>query len=158
MSQTPTPADGMGPGEVPKALEPFEPPVPRDEDLRGPKTREREDVPADDMPPAEDSFQVPAEVIPGPADLPEFDPQGGLPALPSLDDSPPALPPSLQRAAALLDTAPTATADSPVQQVSWQQPLALPLVNPAAAVVAPGEEPELQQAIYYEVTDTPAGE
>ena len=159
----PTPADGTTPGGGGQGLEPFELPLPQQEDLRGPAKNkddkdEAADTPVGEFPGAE----IPGAGIPIPAEdpeqaLPAFDPLGNQRQLPPMDDAPPALPNSLRQASLSLQ-APTlmprlttpATATQPVRQANWQQTHSIQLINPASAIVTDSATSPLQQAIYYE--------
>ena len=95
----------------------------------------------------------------------------GLPAANSQqEDAPPALPAHLQRLSVQLEgvqaaarppatprpTAPSAPAGH-VIRTGWQQPVRMPLVNPAAATTVKPVDDQLRKAIYYEATDQPKG-
>ena len=158
--QQPTPADGTDPGGGGKhGLEPFELPLPQQEDLRGPAKNKDDKDEAADTPVGE----FPGAGIPIPAEdpeqaLPAFDPLGNQQQLPPMDDAPPALPNSLRQAGISLQ-APTlpmsrltnpATPKQSVRQANWQQTSSIQLINPASAIVTDAAEVPLQQAIYYE--------
>jgi len=152
-----------------QALPPFETPIPEQEDLRGPAKDKKEktrkgaaDSGADDR-----ATDEPGQLLPGPEDLPVFDPQGHQLDLPTLDDAPPALPESLRQAALSMNmpqisarhqlpTALPSTTQPPVHQANWQRP-ALGLINPASVTVLEPESNALQQAIYYEASDQDGG-
>lgn len=155
----PTPEAQAGPEGEEGVLLPFETPSPQKEYLRGPEKSKAEKAAEG----AAEGEAAPEEALPGPVELPGFDPQGRqLPPqqapleVPSLDDAPPALPQSLRQTAALMNL-PTISQAAPaahgVQQVHWQVPTDIGLVNPATAIVTSPEEQPLQQAIYYEATD-----
>ena len=166
----PTPADGV-PDDQPQPLPPYETPTPDQEDLRGPAKDKaaKKDRGDDAEAPAELPADEPGQLLPGPGELPAFDPQGSqqLPprdnqlVVPPMDDAPPALPDSLRQAAAVLNM-PTYTTRQPaarptvmptIRQAGWQSSPSIQLINPAAAIVTAPEADALQQAIYYEASD-----
>jgi len=175
LSLQPTPAGGgtAGGGDE-KPLDDRELPLPRQEDLRGPAKDKAKDK-AETSEPGEAAANPddePAILLPGPGELPAFDPQGNnqeknLIELPPTEDAPPALPASLRQAALSSNmlrltthhqqpatrplVAQTIQAQ-PIRPVSWQQP-SLGLINPASAIVADPAANPLQQAIYYEASD-----
>ncbi len=159
--QQPTPAAGTAPGGGEQGLEPFELPLPQQEDLRGPAKNKDDKDEAADTPVGE----FPGAGIPIPAEdpeqaLPAFDPLGNQRQLPQMDDAPPALPNSLRQASLSLQApartphlATPATALQPVRQANWQQTHSIQLINPASAIVTDSDTAPLQQAIYYETSD-----
>lgn len=127
---------------------------------------------------AESTANMPAElrVLPPPIETgqPELPAADGPPSEPvptnlDSDDPPPALPNSLRRAAAIggggrrapivtANPAPAVRRDAQVRPTAVGATLSAPagirVINPAAAVVAPGNsDAGPQQAIYYEATD-----
>ncbi len=168
VGQGPTPADAAGEADE-KALAPFETPPPEEENLRGPakskkaKADEEADVeiPPMELPGIPPAAEGPAAdesdpFAPGPEALPVFDPQTNqseVPATPSMDDAPPALPASLRQAARQLSAPQSEAMVQPIRQASWKQPTSIALINPASAIVAPSDTEPLQQAIYYEASD-----
>ncbi len=153
--QQPTAAgDAAGTGDG-QDLEPFELPLPKQEDLRGPAKADKEKSKDDavDAPIGEIPVEAPAQA------LPAFDPQGSqleYPKTPGMNDAPPALPASLQQAR-LAPQSPIQNlprvATRPVRQVNWQQTQSIQLINPASAIVTSPKEATLQRAIYYEASD-----
>jgi hypothetical protein len=140
------------------------------------------DAPAPELPPqgleTPSPLDEPAAEEPDPFGAPPVNPQGALPPLnaPILtdEDAPPALPASLRHTSQLtppVDRTPIASAQprasGPLTQPPSVQPDAAPrvsgarasapvaiqLVNPAAAVVDRPRDQQLEQAIYYEASD-----
>ena len=168
--RTPEAADQTAQDSDVPPLDDFETPPAIEEDLRAPKKR---DKPSDDdaAAPQELPGENPGQLLPAPGALPgaegldELDPFGNLPAVPKMEDAPPALPASLRQAAVKLgtprlsiqasqETSPQvipAAANMPAQHADWQQTDSRMLVNPAASVIEPANAP-LQQAVYYEAT------
>jgi hypothetical protein len=172
LGQQPTPVDGTTAGEGDdQPLPPFETPLPEQEDLRGQAKEKSKRATADEANEGA-ADPDPLQGIPG---IPGFDPEGRV--FPD-DDAPPALPASLRQAARALNMpplvaqresrqvsprqsratrqipstpSPSSTAQA-VQPASWQQS-AIGLINPAAAIVA-ADADGLQQAIYYEASDS----
>jgi hypothetical protein len=177
----PTPADA-GAKPIEQELQPFEAPLPEQEDLRGP---------AKDKQKAEAEVEVSARSLPelrmgaslAPSTLPVVAPANH--PVPSSSDDPPALPSSLRQAAEAMQHAaevvqemaksaqpaetppqtvqasvetlapaprPVATNAQLVQPVAWQTP-AIELVNPASAAIVLPKADSTQQAIYYEISD-----
>ena len=152
----PTPAGDAATGDG-QGLSPFELPLPKQEDLRGPAKDDKDDAQAGDGP-----AEAPAQALPGLDALPAFDPQGSqleIPKTPGMDDAPPALPTSLRQAAfspqvPIRNLPRNSTIKSqPVRQVNWQQNHSIQLINPASAIVSEPGVDNLQQAIYYEASD-----
>lgn len=146
VSQQPTLPDGADEQQE-QGLQPFEAPLPEQEDLRGP-AKDKKELEAEES--SEGALSPEADA------LPAFAPQGSQLELPTLDDAPPALPASLRQSAKLLNTQQQVAAEplsiATVQPVSWEQP-AIALVNPASGTVMQSDGAAFQQAIYYEASD-----
>jgi len=141
-----------------RRLAPFQRPEATQEDLRGPAK------PPKVKSPSEENDQPP-QALPDAEVLPEIDPfgpQGGLPASPTRNDTPPVLPASLRQISrthrgALPRPPQFSSRKRAVVQANLEKRTLIRLINPAAAIV---DRPTaaLKTANYVEIDGAPAME
>lgn len=172
----PTPADeAPGAEEQLDPLPDYETPLPEQEDLRVPPKAKKKKADDESSEPLELPGEAPGQLLPGPEAAPgdgaplDLDPFGQLPAIPAMEDAPPALPASLRQAAismgmprVTMQRQPSmpqqprvvqASATQPIRQADWQSSAPIQLINPAAAIKTSATAEPLQQAVYYEASD-----
>lgn len=151
--------DAALPSDI-EQLPPFQRPEATQEDLRGPakppKAKPQSEEEENDQPP---QALPDAEVLP---ELDPFGPQGGLPAPPTRDDTPPVLPASLRQISrrhrgALPQPPQFSRPKRAVVQANLEKRAPIRLINPAAAIVDRSAA-ALRTANYVEIDGVPARE